>query len=386
MLGWQKLPILVTLFFHNLLEASVNIQKTARNALNALLISIFVLFVSNAFPADKWLQPPASSGMDTWIGDTYSTSAQFDARDRIGGWGDNYYTFLRFDLSGLPLVATRAVVWRYTINEGGTTTPVEWYSIGSQWQASTLTIYNTPNLYSYLGTVPAPTVGTWEGANITTLYNQWRAGAGPQNFGVLLAPVNTWNNWSSIASSRDTLGHRPQFQITYTPQANDNVIKLKWPLATSYASRVVTQSFGVDWAGGVYCNGLIEKHNGVDYRATAGTAVYAPEDGWVKHVEPHTGWGSHIVIEHNHPVSGKFTTVLWHVTPLSGISSGVFVPKGMQIATVADLGGATHFHFGIRSGAYTETIAGTGALPQTNCNSLPAFPENFMNPSVVLFQ
>lgn len=92
MLGWQKLPISVTLFFHNLLEVPVNIQKLVRKGLNVLLLSISLSFTSNAFPADKWLQPPASSGMDTWLGDTYSTSAQFDARDRIGRDGATIIT------------------------------------------------------------------------------------------------------------------------------------------------------------------------------------------------------------------------------------------------------------------------------------------------------
>lgn len=211
------------------------------------------------------------------------------------------------------------------------------------------------------------------------------------------------NNYSSFASSLQGW-YGPQLQVTYTPQANDNVIKLKWPLATSYASRVVTQSFGVDWAGGSECPvGVIKKHNGVDYRATAGTAVYAPEDGWIKHVELHSPWAYHIVIEHNHPVSGKFTTVLWHVTPLSGISDGVFIPKGMRIATVANLATGPHLHFGLRIGSYASAylngtpFAGTGGLPQNNCQDnppsgpwYPAFSSSgFVSPestSNVLFQ
>jgi murein DD-endopeptidase MepM/ murein hydrolase activator NlpD len=379
-----KLPFWVTLFFYNLLEVSVDIQK----CIHAVLIIIFLSFSTNALTADMWRNPaPYPEGMDTWFGSINNKTAQHDYRNRVGGWGDQYSSLLRFNLSGLPQLATNVLVWRYTINEGASTS-INWWKINGQWQSNAVAYSNFPwGTLSYLGKTSTPSPGYWYTTNITSIYNQWRTGSvSTLNYGLILTPVNTNNYYSSFYSSAQGGGYGPWLQVTYTPQSNDSVIKLKWPLSTAYASRVVTQTYGIDWAGGVYCNGLIEKHNGVDYSAAAGTTVYAPEDGWVKHVELHTGWAYHIVLEHNHPINGKFTTVLWHVTPLSGIADGVFVPKGMKIATVANLGGATHFHFGIRSGAYTKTISGTGALPQTSCNGLPAFPEKFMNPSVVLFQ
>jgi len=183
--------------------------------------------------------------------------------------------------------------------------------------------------------------------------------------------------------------------------APNTILTLKWPLATSYASRVVTQDFGADWAGGVYCDGLIKKHNGTDFHATAGTAVYAAETGDVKEVLTPSqtgGWASNIVLEHTGPAGGKYTTVYWHVTPESGVvvaATGLpptSIPKGVKIATVADLtpyGNATHFHFGVRNGTYLANVSGTGALPQTNCGGYPAFPGDFLDPnnvSNVLFQ
>jgi murein DD-endopeptidase MepM/ murein hydrolase activator NlpD len=101
----------------------------------------------------------------------------------------------------------------------------------------------------------------------------------------------------------------------------------------------------------------------------AGTTVSAPEDGIVKKRETTSngGWHGYIVMEHNHP-TGKFTTVYWHIDPVSGIAVGDFVPKGMQIATVANMGGNTHFHMGLRLGAYDGSpTAYAGALPQSAC-------------------
>lgn len=374
----------------------MNIQKTVRNVLNALLLSIFLSFGANAFAADKWLNPaPYPIGMDTWFGTVYSTTAQHDNRLRVGGWGDMYNTLLRFDLSGFPQVATNAYIWLYAINEGAPT-DINWSLIGKQWQSSTVKSSDFPlpsNVLYFAGTTPAPTPGYWYKVNITGIYNAWRSSATYKNYGLYLAPVSNNNNYSSFASSLQGW-YGPHLQATYTPQADDGVIKLKWPLGTSYASRVVTQSFGVDWAGMKYCPaGVIKKHNGVDYSAVAGTTVYAPEDGIVKNTDLLPGgWASRIVIEHNHPVSGKYTTVLMHVNPSVAVDN--FVPKGMQVATVADLtpfGNDTHFHFGIRIGAYNAIVSGTGALPQATCTdpsgtTYPGFPENFQNPSAVLFQ
>ena len=106
------------------------------------------------------------------------------------------------------------------------------------------------------------------------------------------------------------------------------------------------------------------------------------------------GWASNIVIQHTSPTGGKFTTVSWHVNPATGISRGTFVPKGMQIGTVADLtpyGHGTHFHFGIRIGAYVARVSGLGALPYAThpCDGYPVFPAGFVDPedpNYVLFQ
>lgn len=349
------------------------------------------LLISTAPAADVWRGAPAypNGGMDTWFGSYYNTSAQHDYRLRVGGWGDYYYSLLRFNLSGLPRVATRAVIWVYAINDGGTPTPINWWKVNQSWQSGSVSYSNFPWFLTYLGQTTAPTPGYWYGVNITSFYNAWRAGTpGSQNYGFVVSPQNNNNNYSSFSSSKQ-IGYGPELQVTYTPQSNDNIIKLKWPLASpSYANRVVTVggNFGANW-NNTYCGGLIKKHNGTDFQASAGTAVYAAEDGIVKEVLYDDPWAYNIVLEHYTLSGGNFTTVYWHVIPTSGIapaSSGqtpVFVPKGMQIGTVANLGGNTHFHLGVRNGVYAAGVSGTGGLPQNNCSGYPAFPANFIDPN-----
>ena len=59
-----------------------------------------------------------------------------------------------------------------------------------------------------------------------------------------------------------------------------------------------------------------------------------------------------------------------------------FVPKGMKIATVANLGARTHFHFGVRKGNFDINVSGLGALPYANhpCDGYPVFPAGFVSP------
>lgn len=356
-----------------------------------LLVGAFSL-LSNAMASAESIvfrKPgPFPVGMDTWL--PKNGSAQHDSGLRVGILtGVEDISFVRFDLSGLPVTANKAYLWLYANGYSGTTpTTMNVSRVSSQWHSGKLTWASQPSSVGWLSAI-APTPNGWYRIDITPIYNQWRS-TGYLNYGLKLSGNTTTNNRFNLfsSSSSATASNRPELDVYYTPQANDNIIKLKWPLATSYASRYVTQKFSDPWAGDdAYCGGLRKKHNGTDFRAAAGTPVYAAEDGIIKETKPVAGWASNIVLEHSHPVSGKFTTVYWHVNPVPDVTTsnpGGFVPKGMQIGTVADLassGHATHFHFGLRIGSYVSGVSGTGALPQTNCGGYPAFPAGFIDPN-----
>jgi len=355
--------------------------------LKFFFFSLFVfcsINITNA--ADKWLAPAAYPvGMDTWFGSTYNKEAVHDSILRIGGWVDKYYSLLRFDLSGFPQSGTEVYLWLYATDIG--TTNINWYKIQDQWHSESVTYSNFPfSKLTYLGTTSAPPAKGWYRIGINSIFRSWRKGTSTadRNFGLLLAPARNNNNYS-IFSSSGTSSQRPVLQVTYPDELDDGIIKLKWPLATAKSNSTITQEFGEDWAGGVYCGGKIKIHNGTDYSASAGTAVYATEDGRIMHVKFHSDWEYDIVLEHNHPKSGKYTTVYWHVNPTSEVKNILagkgdkFIPKGHKIATVANLYGNTHFHFGIRIGPYSEPSSMSGALPQTNCDGYPAFPGGFID-------
>ncbi len=360
-----------------------NILETTSIALLSLLVFASPLVASAAVDSRKHGAFPI--GMDTWYGSVFNTSAQHDEKLKLGGWGDEYDALTRFDLSGLPLDATQAILWLYHY---GTENPtnINWYRNTEQWHSGSVGWSNRP-ASSYVGTTGAPSGTGWYGIDITSFYDSWRAGnPSNENFGFSLKPAGTNNQFEIFASSGNSNSAIwPQIDVYYTTSPTDNIPKLKWLISTpSYANRTVNHSFGANWAANVYCGGLIKKHNGTDFTASAGTAVYAGEDGIVKEIINDSPWAYNIVMEHTSPTGGKYTTVYWHVNPSADAfasNSGGFIPKGSQIATVADLGSNTHIHIGTGMTAYSSPDSGSGASPQTNCGGYLAFPASFVDPN-----
>ena len=168
---------------------------------------------------------------------------------------------------------------------------------------------------------------------------------------------------------------------------------LKWPLAGTFASRTVRLAFGTTWTHGQCPSGTSKKHAGIDVNATANEAVYAAHDGVVKAIHYDSLWAYAIVIESN---NGSFTTVNWHVNAYGNLAVNNTVTKGQQIATIASLidpnpphADNTHFHFGIRTGAYHSSFSLAGALPISACGTnptYPVYPENLLDPAGMTYQ
>ena len=147
------------------------------------------------------------------------------------------------------------------------------------------------------------------------------------------------------------------------------------PLQGNFTGRTVTLSFGANWVNS--CGGLVKKHVGVDVQAWAPEAVYAAEAGVVKAAQTDPTWGGFVTILHTPAGEPAFTTTYWHVVPT--VSVNTTVSEGQGIGNIANLGGNTHFHFGVRRATYSNT-SNRGGLPQTACGGDPAFPSNFINP------
>ncbi len=338
-------------------------------------------------------QPLLVQDMDTYFGSTYNGgAAQSDGWLYVGGQGNEYDSLMRFNLSGLPLTATNAYIWLYSNAVFGSSLPTKMtlYRNTSQWHTNVVSWSQQPSS-AIVGTLNAPAKNAWYYIDVTSLYNSWRGGNPINaNYGIKLKPVSKINHFNLFRSSGNLSGGLPALDVYYTPQENDSIIKHKWPLSTpSYADRTEKHAFGENWATGATCtdsNGvtLPKLHNGTDFAAQAGISVYAAEDGVLKEVITREPWASNIVMEHTSPSGGKYTTVYWHVNPVTDVNSanyGRFYPKGMKVGTIATLSTGTHFHVGMRMGAYVAGVSGTGSLPQTTCGGYPAFPAGFINPN-----
>ena len=206
------------------------------------------------------------------------------------------------------------------------------------------------------------------------------------------------NNKDAFVSSANTSypSYRPMLSITYTPQSNDYIPHLRWPLGTINTGRNIGggYDYNVPWnVPGTACpDGTWKQHVGRDYQAAAGTSVYAAEDGYMKQNQDQrpSGWAYNLVIEHTSPTGAKYTTVYWHINPSSDVISnwnGGFIAKGAFIGNVASIPTGAHLHFGKRNTPYNVVASGVGALPKTStpCYTpsgalLPQFPSNFVNP------
>jgi murein DD-endopeptidase MepM/ murein hydrolase activator NlpD len=98
--------------------------------------------------------------------------------------------------------------------------------------------------------------------------------------------------------------------------------------------------------------GVEQFHNGVDFAAPSGTAIYAAYDGKVVAAAYSATMGNYVMIDHG---DGLYT-IYMHASALY-IGEGAIVVKGETIAAVGSTGRSTgnHLHFTVRlNGSYVS--------------------------------
>ncbi|MCP4348878.1 MAG: peptidoglycan DD-metalloendopeptidase family protein [Desulfobacterales bacterium] len=121
-----------------------------------------------------------------------------------------------------------------------------------------------------------------------------------------------------------------------------------------------TQNFGTwnsKWQG---------YHLGEDYKTSSEAPVHAVSNGYVAHVNNHTGYGYVVVVEHTLPDGNQICSVYGHMRKADIITQGTNVTKGQRLGYLSsnssENGGYnfTHLHWGIRSGAYSSSYDSDG--------------------------
>ncbi|HIX08763.1 MAG TPA: M23 family metallopeptidase [Firmicutes bacterium] len=127
---------------------------------------------------------------------------------------------------------------------------------------------------------------------------------------------------------------------------------------TLYVAPIASEGYTVEYDA-IYANkitGSYYRHQGVDFAAAAGTAVYAVADGTVTDVSLSEELGNLITIDHG----DGLVSVYRFVEPVEGLEEGDTVSRGDQIASVAEAygseaGDGTHLHFEMKlNGAQTD--------------------------------
>lgn len=160
---------------------------------------------------EAWVIAPVRDG---WTSSYYSWDAAVpagrgagiaDGRLRVGGWGDEYRSLLKFDLTGQPPVAAqvRLRLWCFSSGDtrarGGTPMRLEavtgpWGSVRKLWWEEQPAGFGVGRVW------PAARPGMWYEIEVTALYNAWQSGA-LANHGLRLSPLLTDNRFNEFRSA-----------------------------------------------------------------------------------------------------------------------------------------------------------------------------------------
>jgi len=145
----------------------------------------------------------------------------------VGGWGDHYYAFLKFDLAGQPDTVQSVTLRLWVTNEEAnewTYPEMSLWTTGGPWVEG-LQWVDQPANPVYIKNIGKPSDTGWFEIDITDIYHQWRSGAVVNN-GILLRPNTNIANIVHFASSESLDSeHRPMlvFKLVIVDTDEDTI-------------------------------------------------------------------------------------------------------------------------------------------------------------------
>lgn len=340
------------------------------------------------YPPVFFSNPPATGTgihvIDGWLPSVYyGKTFQLDERLRIGGWGDEYRTYIQFDLTGLPcsdqtskcpVTDATLMLYEYKLDSTSTLTNYNLALPQSAWAdpdnlTTTMTWATQPPLTD-LQDYPAGNNYSWWSTDLTSLYSNWQTGI-QSNFGIALIPDSMDDNFDTWRSSRFKMdSKRPILVLTYVPPVTLPQFKLPLPGGLSWL--ITTE------AGGHDCMGLFDKYHtdknyfSIDFSwitkeggygqndnipiiaAADGTVIFAGQD---QHLP---GNGIFVVVQHG--AAGGFQSRYLHLKK-SLVRAGQAVQQGDELGYMGHTGQekGVHLHFGLRYGGSGSDDDGSGA-------------------------
>ena len=167
---------------------------------------------------EVYVVQPGPEGKDTFFGTSYVQNGDPDNPVMYsGGWGDRYFNYFEFDLSGTPATFSKLNV-QFCIYH---TEPIasndpgfQVWRITAPWTEAGVNVSSNPTSVFYKDFGPFET--GWNFVDITDLYKGWKQGA-YDNFGIKLVPIYGNNTGGGIASSDNSdASIRPKLIIRWT--------------------------------------------------------------------------------------------------------------------------------------------------------------------------
>lgn len=195
------------------------------NVVPLVLVTLTLFLPGLAFAATgvMTIQPDEIDGKDTF----YTTSSFFAGGSpnteymSVGGWGDEYFAYIQFDLSQLPddAIVTNASMELFQDTVGKNYNEITALRITGPWEEHLVSKSNNPPAVDAgIGWVPAPSVVGWWVVDVTDLVTNWMNGTHP-NYGVKLDGRYTTNNHIRLFHTSDYMvdaSLRPKLVIEYT--------------------------------------------------------------------------------------------------------------------------------------------------------------------------
>ncbi|OIO51436.1 MAG: hypothetical protein AUJ45_00610 [Parcubacteria group bacterium CG1_02_50_68] len=318
----------------------------------------------------------------------YGQTFQRDSSLQVGGWGDQYRTYLKFDIIGLPKNVDQALIWLMPYSRGDSSTPIPYAvcQVISPWNLS-MTWNTQPGIGTCYGWYSAPTAGNWSGFWLSGVggldwYNQWQSQMLVNN-GVMLFPQAVNNNfdvfyntlYSSYSVDPYADARRPILQLTFTPPTG--MPNFKMPLPGGYKWLLTNE------IGGYECKGETPwpdtTHQGNNYFSldffptnvkdgggsyTGNIPILAVAGGTVIDVAQSNsdsrGW--YITLDHGNGYQTRYLHFKNHAARANGtwLNNGNWVNQGDQLGFMGGTGGyPVHLHINF-------WLNGIGASTTTN--------------------
>jgi uncharacterized protein YjdB len=149
------------------------------------------------------IQPGPDEGEDVWITSIYDYDDDYGVDNEklwIGGWGDQYWSLLRFDVSQLPAGVTSAKIQLFCYDDGDGYPNVSMHldRVTEPWDEETG--WHTQPSFEFEGNLSKPVDGFWSEIDITEMYKNWKTGVYP-NYGIQLRPTRNSMERNAFYSS-----------------------------------------------------------------------------------------------------------------------------------------------------------------------------------------